>query len=216
MNIIKPAFIFLTGAATGAALAYFFTKDNFRREANRYAEAEIRDMENYFISKYANTPKEKAEGQNNALKYETEGIDISEIGASSIEYVERPKQVAYNHATELEEDEFDEDFDVDAYIERDHPRDDPPEEPYPITPYQFNNEHSDYDKLYLYYYAGNNTLVDKEDELIDNWNIFGGRQMLKRFGEFEEGVVHARNDKLAADFEIVRKRGSFTETVTSN
>lgn len=214
MDMVKSTFIFIVGAASGAVLTYFISKDHLKQEANRYAEAEIKDMEDYFISKYA-----KPVSPTKSVTDEEEKKDDLEIGASSIEAMERPKQLAYNHTEtlvdedgiEYEEIEFDPPFKVD-----DHPRDDPAEEPYTITPQQYSNGCPEYSKINLYYYAGNNTLIDDEDDLFDNWSIIGGKSTLKRFGEFEEGVVYVRNEKLGSDFEIRRKRGSFTEIGTKN
>lgn len=208
MDWYKGTFIFVAGAAVGAVLSYLYAKMELEKRYSDKAEAEIKDMEEYFTSKFNPAKREPKR-----LKQETD----LEIGDSSIENLEPVERRSYGkERMDISEDDY---VDEELYEEEefdepyatDYPRDDPAEDPYTITPHQFSTECDAYSKTKLFYYAGNNTLVDEEDELVDNWNIIGGKSSLKRFGEYEEGVVYVRNERIGADFEIRRKRGSFTE-----
>ena len=95
--------------------------------------------------------------------------------------------------------------------------DSPPEdigEPYVITFEQFNEEYDRYDKETMTYYAGDDTLADECEGIVDDVNDLVG-DSLSRFGENSEDpdVVYVRNDSLEIDYEIVRSPGLYSEVV---
>lgn len=70
-----------------------------------------------------------------------------------------------------------------------------------IMPDEFG-QFSDYKQMYLTYYADNVLAHDDDDGLLDDVENTIGSEFLDRFGEYEAGVVHVRNDALMTDFEI--------------
>lgn len=65
----------------------------------------------------------------------------------------------------------------------------------------------------LNYYAGDDTLVDEHDERIEDASSMIGIEALEHFGDYEEDIIHIRNEKLNVDFEITRFDQSYAEVI---
>lgn len=87
--------------------------------------------------------------------------------------------------------------------------------PYVITLQEFMQEELDFTKITLHYYAGDETLTDDQDALIDDVDGTIGNTNLDHFGHGSENdnTVYVRNDNRDADFEIIRVEGSYAELV---
>lgn len=83
------------------------------------------------------------------------------------------------------------------------------ERPYVIAPDDFG-EMGDYQTITLTCYK-DNILADDNDELIDDIDDVIGLDSLNHFGEYEEDVVHVRNDMRKCDYEICRDYRSYYE-----
>jgi len=96
---------------------------------------------------------------------------------------------------------------------KDHPH--PEDEAYVITFDQFNDEHDDYDKGDLTYYELDDTLVDSQENPVDDVENLIGPDALTRFGDGSNSrdIVYVRNDRVSMDFEISRDSRSYTEHV---
>lgn len=70
-----------------------------------------------------------------------------------------------------------------------------------IMPDEFG-QFADYRTVNLTYYADNVLAYDDDDLALDDIEHAVGSEFLDRFGEYEAGVVHVRNDKMMTDFEI--------------
>lgn len=102
---------------------------------------------------------------------------------------------------------------VPGSVEDDHPRDDlPPEEkPYPISQQEYVEE-MDFHKETVIYYEKDDILTDGMDRGIEIDSTIG-RDALAHFGDDEEDIAYARNDKIGTDYEIVLEHKSFASVV---
>ena len=163
----------------------------------------------YFKSKYEvveDEIKEKTE----ETEGETEDED-PEVSESKMSYKKPPlkeyvKMVEDNgyvpktHMEEVEEEiangEWD---DKDVY------------EPFIIRPEEYGELHA-YETLSLNYYA-DGVLTDELDNPIEDVESLVPADFADHFGEYEDNVVHVRNDNLECDYEILRDLRKFTDVV---
>lgn len=81
---------------------------------------------------------------------------------------------------------------------------------YVISPDQFG-EIEDYEKVSLTLYADNSLAWDSDDTLMLFPETMLGEGSLDRFGEYEDGVLHVRNELLKTDFEISQDLRRYSE-----
>lgn len=82
-------------------------------------------------------------------------------------------------------------------------------EPYVIAPYDYG-EIDGYRKFELTYYK-DDVLEDEEYNIIEDSEELLGRDSLTTFGEYEDDAVFVRNEKLRADFQILRDPRTYAE-----
>lgn len=89
-----------------------------------------------------------------------------------------------------------------------------PNKPYLIGIEDYSDPPSGYDSLTVNYYPENNILVDERDLAIDLVEETVGEFNLTQFGQQgnEDHIIYVRNERVQADFEIVRHEGSFMES----
>ena len=83
--------------------------------------------------------------------------------------------------------------------------------PYIISPEEFG-EYDDYDPIELTYFA-DGILGDDALDPIDNVEEIVGFESLNHFGEYEDDSVYVRNDRLRADYVIVRDERTYSEAM---
>lgn len=88
-----------------------------------------------------------------------------------------------------------------------------PNKPYLIGIEEYSDPPSGYDSLTVNYYPDDNILVDERDIAIDLVEETVGEWNLTQFGVNgdETHIIYVRNERVQADFEIVRHEGSFAE-----
>lgn len=74
--------------------------------------------------------------------------------------------------------------------------------PYVISPDEFA-EIEEYETTTLYYFS-DGVLTHLNGEVVEDVDETIGSDSLNHIGEYEEDVVHVRNDELKCDFEILR------------
>lgn len=84
-------------------------------------------------------------------------------------------------------------------------------EPFIIRPDEYGELHS-YETLSLNYYA-DGVLTDELDNPIEDVESLVPADFADHFGEYEDDVVHVRNDNLECDYEILRDLRKFTDVV---
>lgn len=163
----------------------------------------------YFKSKYE-VVEDEIEEKTEETEGETEDED-PEVSESKMSYKKPPlkeyvKMVEDNgyvpktHMEEVKEEiangEWD---DKDVY------------EPFIIRPEEYGELHA-YETLSLNYYA-DGVLTDELDNPIEDVESLVPADFADHFGEYEDDVVHVRNDNLECDYEILRDLRKFTDVV---
>jgi hypothetical protein len=85
--------------------------------------------------------------------------------------------------------------------------------PYVILPEDFgdgNYEHS----LYCLTYYEDGVLANDWDEILDIDETIG-EESIQHFGDYVDGVVHVRNERLNADYEIVRDPRNYADVIVN-
>ena len=165
----------------------------------------------YFKSKYEvveDEIEEKTEETEGETETEDEDPEVSESKMSYkkpplkeyVKMVEDNGYVPKTHMGEVKEEiangEWD---DKDVY------------EPYIIRPEEYGELHA-YETLSLNYYA-DGVLTDELDNPIEDVESLVPADFADHFGEYEDDVVHVRNDNLECDYEILRDLRKFTDVV---
>ena len=163
----------------------------------------------YFKSKYE-VVEDEIEEKTEETEGETEDED-PEVSESKMSYkkpplkeyvkmVEDNSYVPKTHMEEVKEEiangEWD---DKDVY------------EPFIIRPEEYGELHA-YETLSLNYYA-DGVLTDELDNPIEDVESLVPADFADHFGEYEDDVVHVRNDNLECDYEILRDLRKFTDVV---
>lgn len=165
----------------------------------------------YFKSKYEvveDEIEEKTEETEGETETEDEDPEVSESKMSYkkpplkeyVKMVESNGYVPKTHMEEVKEEiangEWD---DKDVY------------EPFIIRPEEYGEIHA-YETLSLNYYA-DGVLTDELDNPIEDVESLVPADFADHFGEYEDDVVHVRNDNLECDYEILRDLRKFTDVV---
>lgn len=188
---MKNLFIFLAGAAVGSAVTWRLVKDRYERIAQEEIDS-VKEVFSKRREKDAKTEEKNTSGYARAVAAEAKDKpDISE-------YAQRLKQYGYIYDQENKKPEKGEEADMEN------------DRPYIIDPDEFG-AYEDYDTISLTYYS-DGVLADDLDELVEDIEEVVGIDSLSRFGEYEEDAVHVRNDRLKADYEILRDSRTYEET----
>ena len=163
----------------------------------------------YFKTKYE-VVEDEIEEKTEETEGETEDED-PEVSESKMSYKKPPlkeyvKMVEDNgyvpktHMEEVEEEIANGEWnDKDVY------------EPFIIRPDEYGEIHA-YETLSLNYYA-DGVLTDELDNPIEDVESLVPADFADHFGEYEDDVVHVRNDNLECDYEILRDLRKFTDVV---
>lgn len=93
------------------------------------------------------------------------------------------------------------------------PRD--PNIPYVISTAEFMDPPRGYESITITYYEGDGTLADERDQIIDDVDGTIGDHNLENFGvgTTEDHIVYVRNERISADFEVVKEERGYVEAV---
>lgn len=83
------------------------------------------------------------------------------------------------------------------------------DKPYVISPEEFD-EIEGYEPISLIYFA-DNVLTDENYDLVEDVDDVVGFDSLETFGMYEDDSVFVRNDRLKADYEILRDTRTYSE-----
>ena len=165
----------------------------------------------YFKSKYEvveDEIEEKTEETEGETETEDEDPEVSESKMSYKkpplkEYVKMVESNGYVPKTHMEE--------VEEEIANGEWGDEDVYEPFIIRPEEYGELHA-YETLSLNYYA-DGVLTDELDNPIEDVESLVPADFADHFGEYEDNVVHVRNDNLECDYEILRDLRKFTDVV---
>ena len=184
---LSNVLLFAAGAAVGSLVTWRYFKSKYE-----VVEDEIEEK------------TEEAEGESE--EEDPEGLESkSNYGKKPplkeyVKMVESNGYVPKTHMEEIEEEIANgEGDDKDVY------------EPYIIRPEEYGELHA-YETLSLNYYA-DGVLTDELDNPIEDVESLVPADFADHFGEYEDDVVHVRNDNLECDYEILRDLRKFTDVV---
>lgn len=90
------------------------------------------------------------------------------------------------------------------------------EKPFVVTTQEFfEDDDDDYSRITITYWEEDDILADEREQMIPDIDALVGHDNLKHFGKGsdDENVLYVRNDKIKADFEVVRDPRSYSEVV---
>ena len=220
-NAMKGVLIFAAGAGIGSLATYIFMKAKYEEIINEEMEIILDRVSN----ELNNTRHDPAEVEKEEVEEEVEEEEITKRTASKIVEINK-----YRSPSEMVEDlgikrrreeeakmaefEYPREDDYHEEDEKFVSRGDP-NKPYIITSDQFYNEYDHYDKLTVYFFEEDDTLVDEREEIIDDPETVIGDIPAYYFAEAEyqdaddSNIVYIRNHKLATDFEVVRREDDY-------
>lgn len=180
----KVALIFGTiiGAGIGVAGTYSYFKDKYEKLA-----------EEDFNSRRAFDEDKKDETEEHVAEKTADSRTVDK--PSIAEYAARLQKEGYVNYNDMPGKEQKQEVVVDR--------------PYVIQPLDFG-EFDDYERINLTYTA-DGVLLDDMNEIVDDIEGTVGEDSLKRFGEYENDAVHARNDAKKCDYEILLDQRKYQE-----
>lgn len=195
-NKIKYLFIFAAGAALGVASSCLYFDKKYKQKYEDIANSEI----NSAIKNLKAKEDIKAEEKN-----DTQNSDTHEKTDTYEEIIETNKY----RGTIYDDEDDDDEYIIEEVEEEEVRRRNVASKPYVISPGEFG-DHPDYDIITLKFYA-DKVLTDEVDEIMDDPDSCVGWTSLTHFGEYEDDTVYVRNDRLKADYEILREPETYEE-----
>lgn len=148
---------------------------------NRYEQRLEEEIDSY----------KEARSRRERVKEDSEGVsDEEDPEITRAEYEEIIKESGYATESEIEEND-----DV--------------EEPYVISPDEFD-ELDSYHTVSLTYYE-DGVLTDDDNEIVEDIAGTVGKNFARHFGDYEEDAVHIRNDSRKCDYEILRDSRRYSD-----
>ena len=190
-NKLFGVFMFIAGAAAGAAVAWKLTKTKYEQ----IAEEEIDSVKEVFSRRL------KDEREKNTDEITKDGESIQKGLADGIkkdkpdlsEYVKRINSEGYSDNKEKGGGDM---------VNK---------KPYIIKEEDFG-EMDGYENICLTYYS-DKVLADEFDEIIYDIDGTIGEESLNHFGEEEPNYLFVRNDNLKCDYEVVLDPSTYTDVV---
>lgn len=208
-NLVKNVIIFSVGVGVGALAGMQLTKNKYMS----MAEQEIEAMREYNRKKKKPTEDKNEEQKAKPVKNDHEKAELTDKGnykKITRLYSDAEEEAAVTKIEEKEIENEKNEYDEYEKISTDANRTDFPA-PYIIDITQFSEEMAHFDKINLYYYAGDDTLADVDEDAFDDPRYYVGDEALNNFDECN--TVYVRNERLAMDYEIIRVEGSYRELV---
>lgn len=197
--------VFAAGAAIGSAVTWKVVKAKYER----IAQEEIESVKEAYADMITNL-------QDQVDDYCT--VDEAEAWADRAnKAAETIPKIDWSDYEDLDEEESEPDDDLNDYarLVREYETDkkggaeDMAKEPYVISPYDFG-ELDGYSQVELTYYA-DGTLEDEDYNIVTDADELIGRDSLYTFGEYEDDAVFVRNERLHADFQILKDYRTYEE-----
>ena len=201
--------IFTVGAAIGSAVTWKIVKDRYEK----IVQEEIKSVKEVFSDRFNRSNEETSSEESNEEMPEEDPVsDYRKICWDDLEDLD---------PSELEEEEYQADYagavvskyeDI-ANIYKEGGADNMPtsesREPYVIEPIEFG-ELDDYKTFELTYYE-DGILEDEDYDIVKNPEEILGPDALGSFGEYEDDSVFVRNERLRADFQILKDYRTYDE-----
>lgn len=200
INII----IFTVGAAIGSAVTWKIVKDKYEK----IVQEEIKSVKEVFSDRFNSSNEEASSEESDEEMSEEDPVsDYRKICWDDLEDLD---------PSELEEEEYQADlieYEDIANIYKEGGADNmptsEPREPYVIEPIEFG-ELDGYKTFELTYYE-DGILEDEDYDIVKNPEEILGPDALGSFGEYEDDSVFVRNERLRADFQILKDYRTYDE-----
>lgn len=178
---MKQLIAFVAGAALGSLATWIFVKKKYEQ----IAQEEIDSVKEVYSNRRPKTEKKSEEP-----KYQ---VDEKEVR----EYEDIIKTTGYSNYSDISQKKT--------------PKHDDSERPYIIRPEEFG-EIDGYEIISLTHYS-DGVLADDDDQNMadDEIDEVVGADYAEHFGEYEDGSVFVRNDRLKCDYEILLDLRKFSE-----
>ena len=206
---VKILVSFIVGAAAGAGITYYVTKEKYEKIAKEDVESVKAELE----KKYK---KEREEAEAISKMPNANKPDVNEVYKESLNKYkssnnEKPKKdknsktvtrnvFDYNKvpSVDIDEDPADGEHPIDSDEESSSMSTFP--EPYAIPLVMFE-EDMQYAKVSLNYYEEDHTLANEADEILMIQDTIG-EESLEHIGDEEPDMLYVRNEKHGCDYEI--------------
>ena len=188
--MLKNILIACGGIASGALVTWRYLKRKYER-LNDVDTESIRKMYKEKIKSLKETIN-KYENEESSEEVEVESITTDEKGENILEKYWKPmkekneEQIVFKEVTK--ETEFS-----------------PADEPYVISPNEFNNPEFDHYNIRTLYWYADDILTDEENGIISDYASFLGTDWVNHFGEFGEDCVYVRNERNKIQYEILER-----------
>lgn len=205
MSKIGTTIAFLTGAAIGGGVVWYFTKDIYARQA----EEEINSVK----EAYARREKQQKVVEETDIQ-DNPPINPTPLASNKVQ----DKGSITEYARRIQGGDRYTNYSKSVVPEKpaDKPEIEDVERPYVISPDEFD-ELDGYTPVSLTYFA-DGVLADENGIIIDDVEEIIG-DGLEHFGEYEEDSVFVRSDLKRCDYEILRSLDTYEEfrkTLPSN
>ena len=200
--------IFTVGAAIGSAVTWKIVKDRYEK----IVQEEIKSVKEVFADRFSDSSEEPSSEESDDEMEEDPLSDYRKICWDDLEDLD---------PSELEEEEYQADY-AGAVVSKyedianiykeggaDNMPSSEPREPYIIEPIEFG-ELDGYKTFELTYYE-DGILEDEDYEIVRNPEEIIGPDALGSFGEYEDDSVFVRNERLRADFQILKDYRAYDE-----
>ena len=201
--------MFAAGAVIGSAVTWKIVKDRYEK----IVQEEIKSVKEVFADRFSDSSEEpSSEESDDEMSEEDHVSDYRKICWDDLEDLD---------PSELEEEEYQADYagavvskyeDIANIYKKGGPDDMPtsePREPYVIDPIEFG-ELDGYKTFELTYYE-DGILEDEDYDIVKNPEEILGPYALGSFGEYEDDSVFVRNERLRADFQILKDYRTYDE-----
>ena len=238
---VKIGIALAAGLCIGGGVGYIVASKTIRRETekeiagvkNLYDRLRAEDAKQA-REDWDSTPVDQSEEEDSdAYTSESLAAEVARLGyidANSSRGIVDPNYIPPTDEPSGEEDEVAEDLRKEGEFVRNirvvnpHREVDPedvtqwdrdPHRPYVITEAEFKIDRPDLEKLSITYYRGDDTLADENDRHVDDLDGTVGEDNLQYFGlaSRDERLLHIRNERVGADFEVALNDGQFAREV---
>ncbi len=207
---MKNFIIFLSGAAAGTGISYYFLK----RFYNRQLEVAVEEIRNDYNERMAALQNQADESDK---KMETQEPDNATIDETEYQKPEKNKsgkhtinttKVNYAAASvKTDESEIPEES---SFIKtKTAPKG---RKRYCIAPEEFI-ELNGYEKVTLTYFEEDETFMNENEEVEFNGMKLIGKSNLAKIGDYPDGTLYVRNEDEGTDYEIIFEDGSYGDFV---
>ena len=198
--------VFTAGAAIGSAVTWKFLKDKYEK----IVQEEIKSVKEVFADRFSDSSEEPSSEESDDEMEEDPLSDYRKINWDDLEDLD-PSELEEEEYQAEEADKAEYEYIANIYKEggADNMPSSEPREPYIIEPIEFG-ELDGYKTFELTYYE-DGILEDEDYEIVRNPEEILGPDALGSFGEYEDDSVFVRNERLRADFQILKDYRTYDE-----